>query len=189
MLEHRDGVLYGTTILSVRKEGKVVVAGDGQVSLGQTILKGNATKVRRLGNGEVIAGFAGATADALTLFERLESKIEQYPSQLMRSCVELAKSWRTDKYLRQLEAMMIVVDKSVSLILSGNGDVLAPEDSLIGIGSGGAYAMAAAKALVDIDGMNAEEIVRKSMNIASNICVYTNNNLSLESINYDNTQS
>ena len=142
---------HGTTILSVRKGGSVVIAGDGQVSLGQTVIKSNARKVRRLGDGNVIAGFAGATADAFTLFERLEAKLEQYAGQLTRACVELAKDWRTDRYLRRLEAMMAVADKTVSLTLTGNGDVLEPEDGLIGIGSGGAFALAAARALMSID--------------------------------------
>src|SRR5438477_11707440 len=148
---------HGTTILALRKGGEVVVAGDGQVSMGQTIVKSNAKKVRRLGGGGVIAGFAGTTADAITLFERLEGKLEQYSGQLSRACVELAKDWRTDRYLRRLEAMMAVADKNVSLILSGTGDVLEPEDAIIGIGSGGGYALAAARALIGIDSMDAEE--------------------------------
>ncbi|GLQ05246.1 ATP-dependent protease subunit HslV [Sneathiella chinensis] len=173
----------GTTILSVRKNGKVVVAGDGQVSLGQTVIKGNARKVRRIGaDGSVIVGFAGATADAFTLFERLEGKLEQHPGNLTRACVELAKDWRTDKYLRRLEAMMAVADKEVSLILTGNGDVLEPEDGIIAIGSGGNYALSAARALVDVDGLEAEEIARKALGIAADICVYTNNNFTIESI-------
>ena len=171
---------HGTTILTVRKGGKVVVAGDGQVSLGDTVIKGNARKVRRLGSdGMVIGGFAGATADAMTLFERLEGKLEQYPGQLTRACVELAKDWRTDRYLRRLEAMMIVADAQASLILTGNGDVLEPEGGVIGIGSGGNYALSAARALVDME-LSAEEICRKSLGIASEICVYTNNNLTVE---------
>lgn len=175
----------GTTILTVRKGGKVVIAGDGQVSLGQTVIKGNARKVRRLGkNNDVIGGFAGATADAFTLFERLEAKLEQYPDQLTRACVELAKDWRTDRYLRRLEAMMIVADKSASLILTGTGDVLEPENNLMGIGSGGNYALAAARALVDMD-LNAEEVARKAMKIAAEICVYTNENLIVESLDAD----
>ncbi len=172
---------HGTTILSVRKGGRVVVAGDGQVSMGSTIMKGNARKVRPLGNGDVIAGFAGATADAMTLFERLEAKLEQYPGQLMRACVELAKNWRTDKYLRRLEAMMIVADAQTTLVLTGNGDVLEPEAGIVGIGSGGNYALAAARALADSD-LSAEEIVRKAMGIAADICVYTNNNLTVEAL-------
>ena len=172
---------HGTTILTVRKGGSVVIGGDGQVSIGQTIIKGNAKKVRRLGKGEVIGGFAGATADAFTLFERLESKLEQYPSQLMRAAVELAKDWRTDRYLRRLEAMMIVADAQVTLVLTGTGDVLEPENNVMGIGSGGNYALSAARALLDSD-MDAEAIVRKSLDIAADICVYTNRNLTIESL-------
>jgi ATP-dependent HslUV protease subunit HslV len=172
---------HGTTILSVRKGGKVVIAGDGQVSLGQTVIKGNARKVRPLGTGQVIGGFAGATADAMTLFERLESKLEQYPSQLTRACVEMAKDWRTDRYLRRLEARMIVADKSVTLVLTGTGDVLEPEKGIIAIGSGGNYALAAARALADGD-LDAESIARKAMAIAAEICVYTNNNLTIETL-------
>src|SRR5512144_2170788 len=171
---------YGTTILSVRKGGRVVVAGDGQVSMGNTIIKSNARKVRRLADGDVIAGFAGATADAFTLFERLEGKLEQYPRQLARACVELAKDWRTDRYLRRLEAMMAVADKSVSLVLTGTGDVLEPEDGLIGIGSGGNFALAAARAMIDRQDMDAEAIARKAMAIAAGICVYTNTNVVVE---------
>ncbi|MCP8938872.1 ATP-dependent protease subunit HslV [Alsobacter sp. SYSU M60028] len=170
-----------TTILMVRKGGKVVIGGDGQVSLGQTVMKSNARKVRRLGKGEVIIGFAGATADAFTLFERLEAKLEQYPGQLMRACVELAKDWRTDRYLRRLEAMMLVADRSVGLVLSGNGDVLEPQDGVMAIGSGGNYALAAARALLDTD-IDAETIVRRSLGIAADICVYTNGNLTIESL-------
>jgi ATP-dependent HslUV protease subunit HslV len=174
---------HGTTILSVRKNGRVVVAGDGQVTMGQTVMKANAKKVRRLGEGgKVIAGFAGATADAFTLFERLEGKLEKHQGQLTRACVELAKDWRTDRYLRRLEAMMAVADAEVSLVLTGTGDVLEPEQGIIGIGSGGVYALAAARALIDIDGLGAEEIARKAMRIASDICVYTNTNLTVESI-------
>ena len=172
---------HGTTILSVRKNGKVVIAGDGQVSLGQTIIKGNARKVRPLGGGQVIAGFAGATADAMTLFERLEGKLEQYPSQLTRACVDMAKDWRTDRYLRRLEAMMIVADRAVTLVLTGTGDVLEPERGVVAIGSGGNYALAAARALADSD-LDAEAIARKAMAIAAEICVYTNNTLTIESL-------
>ena len=172
---------HGTTILTVRKGGKVVVAGDGQVSLGQTVIKGNARKVRPLGTGKVIAGFAGATADAMTLFERLEAKLEQFPLQLTRACVEMAKDWRTDRYLRRLEAMMIVADRQVSLVLTGTGDVLEPENGVIAIGSGGNYALAAARALMETD-MDAEAIARKAMAIAAEICVYTNGNLTLEKL-------
>jgi ATP-dependent HslUV protease subunit HslV len=171
---------HGTTILSVRKNGKVVIAGDGQVSLGDTVIKSNATKVRTLAGGSVITGFAGATADAFTLFERLEGKLEQYPGQLTRACVELAKDWRTDRYLRKLEAMMAVADKENSLVLTGTGDVLEPTDGLIGIGSGGNYALSAARALIDIEDMDAEAIARKSMGIAADICVYTNGSLTVE---------
>lgn len=173
---------HGTTILAVRKNGQVVIAGDGQVSLGQTVIKANARKVRRLGDGSILAGFAGATADAFTLFERLESKLERHPGQLARACVELAKDWRTDRYLRRLEAMMAVADASVSLVLTGNGDVLEPEDGLIGIGSGGNYALAAARALIDRDDMDAESIARRAMGIAADICVYTNTNVTLEKL-------
>src|SRR5213082_196158 len=158
---------HGTTILTVRKGGIVAIGGDGQVSIGQTIVKGNAKKVRRLGKGDVIGGFAGATADAFALFERLEGKLEQNSGQLTRACVELAKDWRTDRYLRRLEAMMAVADKDVSLILSGTGDVLEPEDSIIGIGSSGGYALAAARALIDIDGLDAETVARRAMAIAA----------------------
>ncbi|WP_027039978.1 ATP-dependent protease subunit HslV [Mesorhizobium ciceri] len=174
--------MHATTIVTVRKGNKVVIAGDGQVSLGQTIMKGNAKKVRRIGKGgNVIAGFAGATADAFTLLERLEAKLEQYPDQLTRACVELAKDWRTDRYLRRLEAMMLVADKSVSLALTGTGDVLEPEFGVMAIGSGGNYALAAARALMDSD-KDAEEIARKAMQIASDICVYTNNNFVVETL-------
>jgi ATP-dependent HslUV protease, peptidase subunit HslV len=176
---------HGTTILSVRKGGRVVIAGDGQVSMGQTVMKGNARKVRCLtskGGYQVITGFAGATADALTLFERLEAKLEQHPGQLARACVELAKDWRTDRYLRRLEALMAVADTQTSLILTGNGDVLEPEDGLIGIGSGGAYALAAARALIDREDMDAEAIARRAMSIAGDICVYTNHNVTLEAL-------
>jgi len=173
---------HGTTILCLRKAGQVVLAGDGQVSMGQTIVKSNARKVRRLGDGSVIAGFAGATADAMTLFERLEAKLEQHAGQLTRACVELAKDWRTDRYLRRLEAMMAVADRSVSLILSGNGDVLEPEDGIIGIGSGGPFALAAARALIEVDGMDAETIARKAMAVAASICVYTNEKVLIETL-------
>jgi ATP-dependent HslUV protease subunit HslV len=172
---------HGTTILSVRRNGKVVVAGDGQVSMGQTVMKPNAKKVRRLGDGSVIGGFAGATADAFTLFERLERKLEQHHGQLLRAAVELAKDWRTDKYLRNLEAMMIVADKEVTLILTGNGDVLEPEAGVAAIGSGGNYALAAARALVDYE-QDAETICRKAMAIAAEVCVYTNDRLTLETL-------
>ncbi len=173
---------HGTTILSVRKDGKVVVAGDGQVSLGQTVIKPNAKKVRRLGaDGKVIGGFAGSTADAFTLFERLEAKLERFPGQLTRACVELAKDWRQDRYLRRLEAMMIVADDTTTLILTGTGDVLEPNDGVAAIGSGGNFALAAARALAD-QPLDAEAIARRSMKIAADICVYTNENLTVETI-------
>ncbi|CDL00711.1 ATP-dependent protease hslV (protease subunit of a proteasome-like degradation complex) [Magnetospirillum gryphiswaldense MSR-1 v2] len=173
---------HGTTILSVRKNGRVVIAGDGQVSLGQTVIKANARKVRRIGaNNDILVGFAGATADAFTLLERLEGKLEKHPGQLTRACVELAKDWRTDRYLRRLEAMMAVADKEVSLVLTGQGDVLEPSDGIIGIGSGGNYALAAARALIDME-VDAEQIVRKSMAVAAEICVYTNSNVIIESL-------
>ena len=175
-------VFHGTTILSVRKDNEVVVAGDGQVSLGNSVVKSSAKKVRFLADGNVIVGFAGATADAFTLFERLEAKLEQYPDQLTRACVELAKDWRTDRYLRRLEAMMAVVDRQISLILSGTGDVLEPDDGIIAIGSGGNYALSAARALATIEGLNAETITRRSMQIAADVCIYTNNHITLESL-------
>ena len=190
---------HATTILSVRKGGQLVMAGDGQVSMGPTIVKGNAKKVRRLGGGGILAGFAGSTADAFTLFERLEAKLERHPGQLLRACidlgsycsqrlpitracVEMAKDWRTDRYLRRLEAMMAVADKEVSLLLSGSGDVLEPEGGIIAIGSGGNYALSAARALIDVEGMDAEAIARKAMGIAADICVYTNHNLVIEKL-------
>src|SRR5947199_9998407 len=179
--QNSSPVWNGTTILTVGKGGKVVVGGDGQVSIGQTIVKANAKKVRRLAKGDVIGGFAGATADAFTLFERLEGKLEQYPGQLMRAAVELAKDWRTDRYLRRLEAMMIVADKDVSLVLTGTGDVLEPEAGVMAIGSGGNYALAAARALIDTD-KDAEAIVRRGLDIAADICVYTNRNVTIESL-------
>src|ERR1700748_587283 len=172
---------HGTTILTVRKGGNVVIGGDGQVSIGQTIVKSNAKKVRRLGKGDVIGGFAGATADAFTLFERLEGKLEQYPGQLTRAAVEMAKDWRTDRYLRRLEAMMIVADKDVSLVLTGTGDVLEPEAGVMAIGSGGNYARAAPPAPVDTD-KDAEAIVRRALDIAADICVYTNRNVTIETL-------
>jgi ATP-dependent HslUV protease subunit HslV len=180
--ETSPSVWHGTTILTVRKGGLVVVAGDGQVSLGATVIKSNAKKVRRLGSkGDVIGGFAGATADAFTLFERLEAKLEQHPGQLQRACVELAKDWRTDRYLRRLEAMMLVADAGTSLVLTGTGDVLEPEAHVMGIGSGGMYALAAARALLDQQ-LGAEDIARKAMAIAADICVYTNTNLVVETL-------
>ena len=178
------GPWHGTTILSVRKGGQVVIAGDGQVSFGQTVVKSNARKLRRLeaGGAAVLAGFAGATADAFTLFERLEAKLEKHPGQLSRACVELAKDWRTDRYLRRLEAMLAVADRDVSLVVTGNGDVLEPEDGLIGIGSGGTFALAAARALVGVDGLDARAIAERAMTIAAGLCVYTNDKIMIESL-------
>ena len=174
---------HGTTILCVRRDGIVAMAGDGQVSLGQTVVKGNARKVRRIGTGgSVLAGFAGATADAFTLLERLEAKLERFPNQLERACVELAKDWRTDRYLRRLEAMMAVADRDRSFTLTGNGDVLEPEDGVIAIGSGGNFALAAARALITVDGLDADTIARRAMRIAADICVYTNGNIIIETI-------
>ncbi len=173
---------HGTTILSVRKDGQTVVAGDGQVSFGQTVIKARARKVRRLGGGAILAGFAGATADAFTLFERLEGKLDQYPGQLMRACVEMAKDWRTDRYLRRLEAMMAVADRDVSLVLTGTGDVLEPDDGVIGIGSGGAFALAAARAMIDREDMDARAIAERAMAIAADICIYTNGSVVIESV-------
>ena len=172
---------HGTTIISVRKDNQVVIAGDGQVSLGNTVIKSTAQKVRKIGNSGVIAGFAGATADAFTLFERLEEKLEKHPGQLTRACVELAKDWRTDKYLRRLEALLTVADEECSLLITGMGDVLEPEGNIIGIGSGGNYALSAARALADTE-LNAEQIALKSLKIASEICVFTNNNVTIEKI-------
>lgn len=178
---HAAPIWHGTTILSVRKNGKVVIAGDGQVSMGQTVMKPNAKKVRQLHDGSVIGGFAGATADAFTLFDRLEKKLEQHRGQLMRAAVELAKDWRTDKYLRNLEAMMIVADKDVTLILTGNGDVLEPLDGIAAIGSGGNFALSAARALIEYEG-DAEKLARKAMAVAADICVYTNDQLTIETL-------
>jgi ATP-dependent HslUV protease subunit HslV len=182
MQQDSSNTWHGTTIIAVRKGGRVALAGDGQVSMGNTVVKSNARKLRRLANGSVLAGFAGATADAFALFERLEAKLEQYPGQLTRACVELAKDWRTDRYLRRLEAIMAVADKSVSLIVSGTGDVLEPEDGIIGIGSGGNYALAAARALIDVEGLDAEAIAKKAMAIAASICVFTNDKVTIETL-------
>ncbi len=182
MAESDAKTWHGTTILCVQKDGKTVIAGDGQVSLGDTVVKTTAKKVRRLADGSVIAGFAGATADAFTLFERLESRLEQHPGQLTRAAVEMAKDWRTDRYLRRLEAMMAVADKDVALVLSGTGDVLETDNGLIGIGSGGNYALAAARALMEVSKMDAEAIARAAMEIAAGICVYTNTELTIETI-------
>ena len=176
MTEQNNPSWHGTTIISVRKGNQVVIAGDGQVSLGNTVIKASAQKVRRIGDGSVIAGFAGATADAFTLFERLESKLEKHPNQLTRAAVELAKEWRTDKYLRRLEALLTVADANVSLLITGQGDVLEPENNITGIGSGGNYALSAARALIETD-LTAEEIAKKSIQIAADICVFTNNNI------------
>jgi ATP-dependent HslUV protease subunit HslV len=172
---------HGTTILAVRKGGQTVIAGDGQVSMGQTVVKGNAKKVRRLAGGRVVAGFAGATADAFTLIERLEAKLEQYPEQLARACVDLAKDWRTDRYLRRLEAMLLVADKEAIFTVTGVGDVLEPESGVAAIGSGGNYALAAALALMDTD-LDAETVARRAMEIAAKICVYTNGQLTVETL-------
>ena len=182
MQQSQEQAWHGTTILSVRKGRQVVMAGDGQVSFNQTVIKGNAKKVRRIGNAQIVAGFAGSTADAFTLLERLEAKLERHPGQLTRACVELAKDWRTDRYLRRLEAMMAVADREVSLVLTGQGDVLEPERGLIGIGSGGTYALAAARALIDFEALSAEDIARRAMGIAAEICVFTNRELTLEVI-------
>ena len=173
---------HGTTILCVRRDGAVALAGDGQVSLGNTVVKGNARKVRRIGNGSVIAGFAGATADAFTLLERLEAKLERFPNQLERACVELAKDWRMDRYLRRLEAMLIVADKEHGYTITGNGDVLEPADGIIASGSGGNYALAAARALMTVPDLGAEDIARRAMKIAADICIYTNENLVIETL-------
>ena len=181
MSEQNNPSWHGTTIISVRKDNQVVIAGDGQVSLGNTVIKHGAQKVRRIGDGSVIAGFAGATADAFTLFERLESKLEKHPNQLTRAAVELAKEWRTDKYLRRLEALLTVADANVSLLITGQGDVLEPENNITGIGSGGNYALSAARALIDTD-LSAEEIAKKSIQIAADICVFTNSNITIEKI-------
>ena len=183
MENQQDASWHGTTIISVRKGNQVVIAGDGQVSLGNTVIKSTAQKVRKLANSNVIAGFAGATADAFTLFERLEEKLEKHPNQLTRACVELAKDWRTDKYLRRLEALLTVADSNTSLLITGMGDVLEPEGNIIGIGSGGNYALAAARALSDTE-LTAEDIARKSIKIASDICVFTNDNLTVEKIEF-----
>ena len=181
MSEQNNPSWHGTTIISVRKDNQVVIAGDGQVSLGNTVIKSSAQKVRRIGDGSVIAGFAGATADAFTLFERLESKLEKHPNQLTRAAVELAKEWRTDKYLRRLEALLTVADANVSLLITGQGDVLEPENNITGIGSGGNYALSAARSLIDTD-LSAEEIAKKSIQRAVEICVFTNSNITIEKI-------
>jgi len=179
----KKNLVKATTIIGIRLNNQVVVAGDGQASMGNTIMKANVKKVRRLGSkNSIIAGFAGSTADAFALFERLESKLEQYKNQLKRACVELAKDWRTDRYLRRLEAMMIVADKDVSLLLSGTGDVIETDDGILGIGSGGPYAISAAKALINNTDLDAEKIALESLNIAADICVYTNHNIIFEKL-------
>lgn len=175
-------IFHGTTILSVRRDKKVVIGGDGQVTLGNTIVKGNAKKVRRLYNRKVLAGFAGATADAFTLFEKFEAKLDKHSGHLTRSAVELAKDWRTDKILRNLEALLVVVDKDTSLTISGNGDVIEPEDNIVAIGSGGPYAQAAARALVENTNLGAHEIVKKALEITASICIYTNSNHTIEEL-------
>ena len=177
-----EALWHGTTILAVRKGGQTVIAGDGQVSMGQTVVKGNARKVRRLAGGKVIAGFAGATADAFTLIERLEAKLEQHPDQLARACVDLAKDWRTDRYLRRLEAMLLVAGGDQIFTVTGVGDVLEPDRGVAAIGSGGNYALAAARALIEVEGLSAEDVARKAMEIAAEICVYTNGSLTLETL-------
>jgi ATP-dependent HslUV protease subunit HslV len=182
MEEHKPNTIYGTTILTVRKGNDAVIVGDGQVTLGHSVMKSTAEKIKTLSKGKILTGFAGSTADAFALFERLERKLERHPDNLVRACLELAKDWRTDKYLRHLEAMMIVVDKKNTLIISGNGDIIEPEGNVASIGSGGNYALSAAKALYDIEDMNAEEICKKSMKIASELCIYTNYNLTLKKI-------
>jgi len=180
----KKNIIKSTTIVGIRKNNSVVIAGDGQASLGNTVMKANVKKVRRLGNdNSVIAGFAGSTADAFALFERLESRLDQYKGQLKRACVELAKDWRTDRYLRKLEAMMIVADKDVSLLLSGTGDVIETDDGILAIGSGGPYALSAAKALIKNTKMDAKELAVESLNIAADICIYTNHNITVEEIN------
>ena len=181
-MKHSPDTIYGTTIVSVREGGTVAIGGDGQVTLGNTVMKSNARKVRRLGRGDVIGGFAGATADAFTLFERLEAKLEQYPGQLTRAAVELAKDWRSDRSLRRLEALLCVADVRSSFIISGNGDVIEPEDDIMAIGSGGSFALAAARALTQNSELDARTIVEKSLNIAADICIYTNRNLTIEEL-------
>ena len=183
MSEQSNPSWHGTTIISVRKGNQVVIAGDGQVSLGNTVVKSTASKVRKIEKRDVVAGFAGSTADALTLFERLEAKIEKHAGNLSRAAVELAKDWRTDKYLRRLEALLLVADANVSLLITGQGDVLEPENNIAGIGSGGNYALSAARALIDTD-LTAEEIAKKSIGIAAEICVFTNNNITSEKIEF-----
>lgn len=186
MLSHDKQTIYGTTIVALRKGNKVVMAGDGQVTLGAQVMKGKAKKIRRIGNGRVLAGFAGATADAFALLERLESKLDQYPSQLARACVEMAKDWRTDKYLRRLEAMMIVADTQKTFLMSGNGDVIEPDEDVISIGSGGGFALAAAKGMLSIadkkSDLDIADIAKRSLEIAADLCIYTNNHIIIETL-------
>ncbi len=184
MIKHDSQTIYGTTIVAVRRENHVVMAGDGQVTLGSQIMKGKARKIRKIGGGKVLAGFAGATADAFALLERLESRLDQYPNQLARACVEMAKDWRTDRYLRRLEAMMIVADNQKTFVLSGNGDVIEPDDDVVAIGSGGGFALAAAKGMISIPDVDLDILViaQKSLEIASELCIYTNNQIITESV-------
>lgn len=184
MLSHNSQTIYGTTIVAIRRENHVVMAGDGQVTLGAQIMKGKAKKIRRIGGGKVLAGFAGATADAFALLERLEAKLDQYPSQLARACVEMAKDWRTDKYLRRLEAMMIVADTQKTFLMSGNGDVIEPDEDVISIGSGGGFALAAAKGMLSVPDvtLDIDVIARRSLEIAADLCIYTNNQIIMETL-------
>lgn len=184
MISHHAQTIYGTTIVSIRRENHVVMAGDGQVTLGAQIMKGKAKKIRRIGGGKVLAGFAGATADAFALLERLEARLDQYPSQLARACVEMAKDWRTDRYLRRLEAMMIVADNQKTFLMSGNGDVIEPDDIVVSIGSGGGYALAAAKGMLSVSdaSLDIDVIAKRSLEIAADLCIYTNNQILTETI-------
>ena len=184
MINHDSKTIYGTTIVAVRRENYVVMAGDGQVTLGSQIMKGKARKIRKIGGGKVLAGFAGATADAFALLERLESRLDQYPNQLARACVEMAKDWRTDRYLRRLEAMMIVADNQKTFVLSGNGDVIEPDDDVVAIGSGGGFALAAAKGMMSVADANLDilDVAQKSLGIAAELCIYTNNQIVTESV-------
>lgn len=184
MINHNPHTIYGTTIVAVRSGNHVVMAGDGQVTLGSQVMKGKARKIRKIGGGKVLAGFAGATADAFALLERLESRLDQYPNQLARACVEMAKDWRTDRYLRRLEAMMIVADNQKTFVLSGNGDVIEPDDVVVAIGSGGGFALAAAKGMIKASGQNLDilDIAQKSLEIAAELCIYTNNQIITESV-------
>ncbi|MCX7343949.1 MAG: ATP-dependent protease subunit HslV [Proteobacteria bacterium] len=184
MINHNPQTIYGTTIIAVRRENHVVMAGDGQVTLGSQIMKGKARKIRKIGGGKVLAGFAGATADAFALLERLESRLDQYPNQLARACVEMAKDWRTDRYLRRLEAMMIVADNQKTFVLSGNGDVIEPDDDVVAIGSGGGFALAAAKGMMSVlgDGFDVLDVAQKSLKIAAELCIYTNDQIITESV-------